>query len=843
MSPPLQEVIREAAEHSGVLLIVCDFDGVLAPIVAHPDHAAMTPGAQAAIDRLQRARRTHVAVLSGRSLADLRRRIPRDSGVLLVGGHGAEPEHLPGPILDAPREAALRSLAEALEAITRDHEGAVIEHKPASIALHHRACTDEVRARLCRTVQGLHRRHPPLEPHEGLMVIEYRALAIDKGHGLIGLMNRAGASKTLFIGDDVTDEDAFRAINGFGVGIKVGPGDTIAEHRIRDPSEVESFLIALSEARLERTEQNRSTGIERFSILSDQRTIALIGPDADLAWLCLPRADSAAAFASLLSDRSRGEFSIQPLDDEAPPAQSYVESTLVLRTAWKSVTLHDYLDATGGRAFQRAGRTDLIRHLEGTGRVRIRFAPRLDFGRVPTTLALRDGGIEVEGAADPFVLVASGLAWRIEQEGAHHTAVAEVDLSSGPLTLEMRYGFGSLGRAPLSEPDRRRQSERFWSGWAATLHIPDLTPDLIRRSALTIKALCYGPSGAIFAAATTSLPEHLGGVRNWDYRYCWPRDASLAAAALLRLGNTGVAMKLLDWLVGVVDRCDSPERLKPLYSITGSELGPEAEIGALPGYERSAPVRVGNAADHQVQLDVFGPIVDLVSLLAERGAPVTPEHWRLVQAMVQAVATRWREPDHGIWEVRGPKRHHVHTKIMCWHAVDRAIRVASFIVGRSPDAWHLLREGIREDVLTHGWSENARAFTFAYDCEALDAAVLHIGLTGLVPPSDKRFRSTVEAIDRTLRRGPVVYRYLLDDGLPGVEGGFHICTAWLIESLALIGEVDRARALYQEMASLAGPTGMLAEQYEPHARITLGNTPQAYSHLGLINAAVRLAQS
>jgi len=505
------------------------------------------------------------------------------------------------------------------------------------------------------------------------------------------------------------------------------------------------------------------------------------------------------------------------------------------------VTVTDYFDCSGGRPYQRAGRTDLIRVLEGDGRLTIRFAPRLDFGRVATRLVVRDQGLEVEGWPDPVVLYSPGVAWRIDPVDDHHTASAEIQLRRGePRVLELRYGTASLRAAPAAEAARRRDTERFWAGWAGTLKLPGLRPGLVRRSALALKALCHGPTGAIAAAGTSSLPEHLGGERNWDYRYCWPRDACLAAAALIRLGNTGVAIKLLDWLGGVLERTDAPERLRPLYTVSGSHLAPEAELSELPGYGDSRPVRVGNAASNQVQLDVFGPIVELVAMLAQRGAPVTPEHWRIVEGMVQAVAARWAEPDHGIWEIRGPRRHHVHTKAMCWLAVDRALTVADLGMGRRRPDWEQLRDVIAEDVLSHGWSDSARAFTAAYGDPYIDAASLSIGLSGLLPVSDPRFCSTVDRVVEELLDGPVVYRYRYPDGLAGEEGGWFLCTSWLIESLALTGRREEAIRLFDLMCDCAGPTGLLAEEFDPSTGLSLGNFPQAYSHLAVINAAFAL---
>jgi GH15 family glucan-1,4-alpha-glucosidase len=368
-----------------------------------------------------------------------------------------------------------------------------------------------------------------------------------------------------------------------------------------------------------------------------------------------------------------------------------------------------------------------------------------------------------------------------------------------------------------------------------------LRSDLVRRSALLIKALCYGPTGAICAAATTSLPEHIGGVRNWDYRYCWLRDAMLSAHALVELGSTREAMELLDWLALVIESCDSPERLRPLYSVAGRNVGPEAEIGELSGYRGSRPVRIGNAAAHQVQLDVFGPIVDLVARLWELDAPLRSEHWRLVEGMADAVMRRWREPDHGIWEIRKPKRHHVHSKVMCWLALSRALQIEDRLHDHQREDWTRERDTIASEILTHGFKPRRDAFTAGFDGDDLDAAALWVGLSGLVSPEDPRFAGTVAAIERELRDGPTVYRYRADDGLPGREGGFPLCTSWLIDAYLLVGREAEARALFEQLCALVGPSGLFAEQYDPLERRALGNVPQAYSHLGLILNAQRLS--
>ncbi|SDK06733.1 Glycosyl hydrolases family 15 [Lentzea albidocapillata subsp. violacea] len=340
----------------------------------------------------------------------------------------------------------------------------------------------------------------------------------------------------------------------------------------------------------------------------------------------------------------------------------------------------------------------------------------------------------------------------------------------------------------------------------------------------------------MLAAATTSLPEQIGGVRNWDYRYCWLRDAALTVQALVSLGSTDEAGAFLEWLHRVLATSQGPEELNPLYTVHGTTLGPEIVVD-LPGYAGSGPVRVGNLADQQVQLDVFGPIADLVHTLALARGTLADRDWDVVTAMVRAVTRRWHEPDHGIWEERHVPRHRVYSRVMCWQTVDRAIALAERF-GRPVDpAWPSLRAAIAADVLTHGWNPGVRAFTTAYDGTDLDAASLHVGLSGLLDPADERFRLTVVAVEEVLRSGPTVYRYLRDDGLPGDEGGFHLCTTWLVEAYLLAGRRADAEELFESFVRLAGPTGLLSEEYDPIAEQALGNHPQAYSHLGLIRCA------
>ena len=329
-------------------------------------------------------------------------------------------------------------------------------------------------------------------------------------------------------------------------------------------------------------------------------------------------------------------------------------------------------------------------------------------------------------------------------------------------------------------------------------------------------------------------------MRNWDYRYCWPRDASVAARELVGLGSLTEASALLLFLEGLVASEAGPERLRPVYGLDGNHLGPEAVIDTLPGYAGSRPVRVGNAADHQVQLDVFGPVAMLIDLLDHDGVKLTDRHFRLLEQLSEAVLRRWHEPDHGIWEERITSQHHVHSKVMCWVTLDRAATVFERHQRPGRGALEAVRDHIRDEVLTRGWNPQIGAFTATYGGEHLDAATLFVGLSGMLPGTDERFVSTVKAIETNLRKGPVVMRYLHDDGLPGREGGFLVCALWLAEAYLLCGREVDATDLFDQVRGLAGPTGLLTEQYEPRLGIALGNVAQTYSHHAIIDMAVRL---
>ncbi len=811
-------------------------------------------GAQANRLDAEHPRRPHLGSLAARPVGpDRFARGP----IRLVGSHGSEFD------LDfsqqIPPEAAelLEQVIAEVKEIAGRAVGAHSELKPASVAFHYRNVRDQGLAKeLAEAILRGPAARSGVYTRRGKMVLELAVVPNDKGRALEMIRAELGASAVVYLGDDVTDEDAFRTLRGPDIGIKVGEGESLARTRLADTDAVSRYLAALAEARGGWLAGSHSVPIERHSLLSDQRSLALVTDRGRISWFCTPRLDSPASFADLVGGPTAGYFAIESEAPSEVPTQAYEASSMSLRTTWKSFHVIDYLDCSSGRPRarggeqprcssgrpqQRAGRTDLVRRISGSGTVRIEYAPRLDFGRTRTRIRVIPNGLEVEDSLDFLVLRSPGVDWHIREEGPHHTAVADLELGGEAVVLEMRCGTRSTDAARIPERDRREQTNRHWSRWADELRIPDGDyADAIRRNALILKALCFAPTGGIAAAATTSLPESPGGIRNWDYRYTWLRDAAMTASTLTQLGSLGEGLDFVDWLLGVLDRGEGRDYLRPVYGVDGHELGIEAELGELRGYMGSRPVRIGNAAARQLQLDVYGPLLELMLDLLKGGAALSADHWRFVTAAVTAVSDRWAEPDHGIWEVRGDKRHYLHSKVMCWVTVDRAIEIGRALHMHERPEWEHLRDEIAADVLRNGWKESVQSFAAAYDGTDIDAAALVIGLAGMIDATDPRFAGTVRAVEHYLRDGVAVYRYRYDDGLPGVEGGFLICTSWLIDSYILQGRLDEAQSLFAELSALAGPTGLMCEEFDPHKKLTLGNVPQAYTHIGVIRNALNL---
>ena len=820
------------------LLVACDYDGTLAPITANPDEARPLPESVGALRSLAALHETTTAVISGRALRDLATLSRLPSEVNLVGSHGSEFDIGFIHALDADARELHRKLESELEQLVLDVPGVSLEVKPASIAVHVRRAEHEAGRRVLATVHNGPALWQGVTTTDGKEVVELAVVKTDKGNALDTLRHQAGATAAIFLGDDVTDEKAFARLSGPDLGVKVGEGESLATYRVPDTIDVALVLAFILEERRGWLYGEQAPPIERLSMLANERSVALLTPDARLTWLCHPGPDAPAVFADLLGGLGAGHFTIKPHRNGLPLGQRYLPNTMTVETRWSRLLVTDYLEPESP-----PHRTDLVRVISGEASASVVFAPRPEFGGVPVRLLAEADGLKVLGTSEPIVLRAPGVRWEITNDGLNDTATALVQPTpDNPVVLELRCGTTELDRHELSEVDRRTRAGEYWSSWATTLKLPTVQRDLIVRSALTLRGLVNTDTGGVLAAATSSLPEEIGGVRNWDYRYCWIRDASMTVRELAHLGSTEEAEGYLRWLHGVLATLAGPERLHPLYTLAGSVIGAEAVIESLPGYAGSRPVRVGNLANHQVQLDVFGPVVELVKTLAEARGELRDEDWQMVRAMAEAVTRRWSEPDHGIWEERHVPRHRVYSRVMCWVTIDRAVTLGEVYGREIPGNWPGLRDAIKADVLAHGWNDEVQAFTTAYDGTDLDAASLFVGLTGLIDPSDERFQSTVTAIEAELRSGSTVYRYRRDDGLPGGEGGFHICAAWLVEAYLLTGRGNEAQELFDQLVSACGPTGLLPEQYDPIAERSLGNHPQAYSHIGLIRCANLLSQ-
>ncbi|MEE8143368.1 MAG: trehalose-phosphatase, partial [Planctomycetota bacterium] len=493
----------DAIANVPVLLVASDFDGTLAPIVSDPNHAFPQRETMVALKALAAMPNTHVALISGRALRDLATLTGSPDAIHLVGSHGSEFDPGFAAFLPPQTLQRLEQVVMKLEEIADQACGVIIERKPASVAFHYRNVVDVEEAQaLVQAVLGGPATQPGIYQRNGKKVIELSVVATDKGEALKKIRSRVGASVAIYLGDDETDEDAFGTLSGPDLAVKVGDGPSCAPYRLQDTFEVARFLAALAERRAAWLTGSLAVPIEQHSFLSDQRTAALLTRDGRVTWLCVPRIDSPAIFAELIGGPTAGYFHICAADGSSPVEQSYCEDTLVLHTRWPTFEVVDYLDASGGRPEQRAGRSELMRVIQGKGTVRIEFAPRLDFGRTSTRLSVLEGGLEVEDSPDPIVLRAPGVQWALQDEGPHQFARATVELGPEPLVLELRCGTRSVDASVIEEPQRREQNRCYWSDWVRGLQIPHIGEPLIRRSALVLKGLCHGPSGAIAAAAT-----------------------------------------------------------------------------------------------------------------------------------------------------------------------------------------------------------------------------------------------------------------------------------------------------------------------------------------------------
>ncbi|MBT2521462.1 trehalase-like domain-containing protein [Arthrobacter sp. ISL-28] len=830
LTPQLLGELKILARTPG-LLVACNYGGTLCDAEGISTETLPLGGAAIALRALAALPNTHAAVISGRSLRDLAAvsRLPAE--VHLVGSHGAEFDMGFAHGLSLATESVLQQANQALLESIGAYKGVSIERKPVAVAVHTRPAAPAVAAKASKKAEEIARDLGLFFIVDG-SVLDLSVVEPAKAEALENLRARLAVSAALYAGDAMSDELAMATLRGPDMGLWVGDLPSRAKHRLRDPESFARVLAILFELRRAWLFGEDAVGLERHSMIGNGSSTALLTPDAKICWMSHPLPDSGSLFAHILGGDAAGHFSVEPVKASQVLGQRYVDSTMIVETRWADVTVTDYLEPAP------EGITSLVRVLSGTGAARVVFAPRPDYANAPFSMEARGGELHVVGTSDPIVLLAPGVSFSITSDGRHATATAEINLQHGPVVLNLRCGDTEAQRPDGTDETVRRSAVAHHSlRWVQDLKLPSVKPSLVRRSALVLRALVHEPTGAVLAAPTTSLPEGIGGTRNWDYRYCWLRDGSMTVNALVDLGSTAEAEGFLTWLGRILANAPGPEWLHPLYSVTGAPLSTEAIIESLPGYAGSRPVRIGNAADHQVQLDVFGPIAELIHSLSEIRGSLADSHWELMVQMTRAVLARWHEPDHGIWEARRAPRHHVYTKVMCWVTLDRALRTAARHSREPEPSWAPMAATIRDEVLREGWDTTAASYTVAYDSPDLDAAVLHIGLSGMLDVTDQRFLDTVTAVERELRVGPTVFRYRYDDGLPGLEGGFHICTTWLIEAYVAVGRIAEAWDLFDQLVTLFGPTGLLPEEYDPGTERHLGNHPQAYSHLGFIRCA------
>lgn len=585
--------------------------------------------------------------------------------------------------------------------------------------------------------------------------------------------------------------------------------------------------------------------IEDYALVGDCETAALVTRDGSIDWLCWPRFDSAACFAALLGTPDHGRWRIAPVDPSPGIARQYRPGTVILETTFDTghgaATLIDFMPP-------RDGTSNLVRLVVGRrGRVdfRTELVIRFDLGAsVPWVSRLEDGG-GLQAVAGPDLLV---LRTPVPLRGEDQRTLGEFPVSAGEtVSFVLSHGPSCGPRPSSADPlTALAATEAFWRDWSG--RCPPVGPwtEAVTRSMLTLKALTYRPTGGIVAAATASLPERIGGSRNWDYRYCWLRDATFTLLALMNLGYYEEARAWRDWLLRAI--AGSPAQMQTLYGIAGERRLPEWEVPWLPGYEGSRPVRIGNAAAAQFQLDVYGEIADALFQATRGGLPTPERAYDLRQATLDYLETVWREPDEGIWEVRAGRRHFTHSKVMAWVAFDRAAMSAQTLGDAAASArWRRLADEVHAEVCRQGFDADLGSFVQSYGSRQLDAALLQIPLVHFLPATDPRMRGTVAAIERRLvLDGGLVLRYDTEkgvDGLPSGEGAFLACSFWLADNYVLQGRFAEARALFERLLALRNDVGLLAEEYDPHAGRMLGNFPQAFSHVGLINTALNLTRA
>jgi len=583
--------------------------------------------------------------------------------------------------------------------------------------------------------------------------------------------------------------------------------------------------------------------IEDYALIGDTHTAALVSREGSIDWLCLPRFDSPACFAALLGDRSNGRWLLAPAGGVREVRRRYQGDTLVLETEYRTDDgVVRVVDCMPPRQWD----PDVARVVEGVkGRVRMRMelTIRFDYGSIVPWVRHVDGALHAVAGPDSVWLRTPVPVW-----GENWTTLADFTVAEGERAPFMLTWHASHRRAPRRiDPVRALgDTEAWWGEWASGIDYQGGWQDAVIRSLLTLKALTYAPTGGIVAAPTTSLPEQLGGVRNWDYRYCWLRDSTFTLSALMLAGLADEAKAWREWLLRAV--AGQPQQMQILYGVAGERRITEQELDWLGGYQGSRPVRTGNAAVNQFQLDVYGEVMDTMHLGRHIGLESDEAAWDFQQALLEHLESNWRRPDEGIWEIRGPRRHFTHSKVMAWVALDRAIKAVELMGHDGPvDRWRAVRRELHDEVCREGYDSGRDSFVQFYGADHLDASLLQIPLVGFLPADDPRVKGTVAAIQRELMVDGLVHRYPPEgsesvDGLPPGEGTFLACTFWLADNLALMGRRDEALAIFERLLTLRNDVGLLAEEYDPASRRQLGNFPQAFSHVALVNTANYLSE-
>jgi len=582
--------------------------------------------------------------------------------------------------------------------------------------------------------------------------------------------------------------------------------------------------------------------IEDYALIGDCETAALVSRTGSIDWLCWPRFDSSACFAALLGDQNHGRWLIAPKHPQPTIRRRYREHTLILETDFETpegaVTLIDFMPLRGHAS-------DLARIVVGRrGRVEMHTELILRFyygAFVPWVTRLDNGALRAVAGPD-MVLINT----EVELQGKDLTTVGDFVVNEGDFVpFVMTFMPSHLPpRTPVNPRKALKDTERFWQEWSKRNRYRGEWQAAVDRSLITLKALTYKPTGGIVAAPTTSLPEQIRGERNWDYRYCWLRDATFTLLALMNAGYFEEAEAWRDWLLRAA--AGSPSQMQIMYGLGGERVLRENVIEWLPGFESSKPVRVGNAAYGQLQLDVYGEVMDALHQGRRGGLSKSLEWWGLQQALIKHLATVWEQPDQGMWEVRGGPQHFTYSKVMAWVAVDRAIKSAEeFQRDGVVEKWRALRDQIHAEVCEKGFDREIGAFVQAYGSKQLDASALMMPVVGFLPPHDPRIRGTVEQIERHLLVDGLVLRYdsaATDDGLPAGEGAFLACSFWLADNYVLQGRFDDAHVLFERLLSLRNDVGLLAEEYDPRSKRQLGNFPQAFSHIALVGTAFNLGR-